>query len=90
YMLENNYPNPFNPTTTIGYALPRAGQTTLIIYNLLGQKVRTLINSNHEAGKFQITWNGLDDNGRSVGSGVYLYRLKSGNFAQVKRMLLLK
>jgi len=90
--LEDNYPNPFNPTTTIKYSIQDRGQVTLKIYNAAGQLVRTLVNEEQApvAGGFSKVWNGLNDRGQSVASGVYFYQLTSKNFEQTKKMVLLK
>ena len=90
FALEHNYPNPFNPETTIRYAVPEAGKVTLRIYNVLGQEVATLINTDQVAGYYSVQWNGMDRLGRSVASGVYLYRMEAQNFTRVHKMLLLK
>ncbi|MDE3260159.1 MAG: T9SS type A sorting domain-containing protein [Gemmatimonadota bacterium] len=83
-------PNPFNPSTVIGYQLPEAGDVRLAIYSVLGQEVRVLVNEGMEAGSFTVTWDGTDAPGRRVASGVYLYRIQAGGFSAVKRMVLLK
>ena len=88
--LEQNMPNPFNPSTVIGYQLTEAGDVRLAIYSVLGQEVRVLVNRRQEAGSFTATWDGRDAQGRRVASGIYLYRLQAGDFTAVKRMLLLK
>jgi cytoskeletal protein CcmA (bactofilin family) len=90
YELSQNYPNPFNPATTIRFALPEASPITLKIYNIHGQLVRTLTNAYHEAGYHQVQWDATNDNGVRVASGYYFYRLQSGDFQQVKKMLLVK
>jgi hypothetical protein len=90
YELSNNYPNPFNPSTQIQYAVPRASNVSLIIYNVLGQQVRTLVDGPQNAGRFTVTWDGRDHSGRVVGSGVYFYRLNAGETSIVKKMLMLK
>ncbi len=89
YTLSNS-PNPFNPETEIAFSLPEASDVSIVIYNMLGQKVRTLVDDKMDAGNHVRVWNGKDDNGRSVGSGIYLYRMKADGFQQTKRMLLLK
>ncbi|MDP2400960.1 MAG: FlgD immunoglobulin-like domain containing protein, partial [Actinomycetota bacterium] len=88
--LLQNYPNPFNPTTTISFSIPAGMQCSLDIYNLRGQKVKTLLNENMIAGKHSIIWNGEDDGGRKVSSGVYLYRLSTPNSCKTAKMLLMK
>jgi len=90
YNLSQNYPNPFNPSTKISFDLINGGQSTLIVYNLLGKKINTLINVSLNAGHHSIEWNGLDYNGQSVASGVYFYELRSGDFIAKKKMLLLR
>ena len=90
FSLEQNMPNPFNPSTAIGYQLPEAGMVRLAIYNLLGQEVRVLVNETKQAGSFTATWDGADALGRRVASGIYLYRIQAGSFSATKRMLLLK
>ena len=90
YGLDRNMPNPFNPSTAIGYQLPEAGWVRLAIYNLLGQEVRVLVDGRKEAGSFTATWDGNDELGRRVATGVYLYRIQAGDFAASRRMLLLK
>ena len=90
FVLERNQPNPFNPATVIGYHLPAAGLVRLAIYNLLGQEVRVLVNEPMNAGSYTARWDGTDERGRQVASGVYLYRLQAGSFTSSRRMLLLK
>ncbi len=88
--LDGNYPNPFNPNTTIRYSLKEASPVSIEIYNLKGQLVRTLINENKEAGNHTIVWNGLDKNNRSVSSGVFLYRMKAGKYSSTRKMIMLE
>jgi len=90
YNLSQNYPNPFNPSTKISFDLIEGGKSTLIVYNLLGKKINTLMNSALNPGHHSIEWNGLDYNGQSVASGVYFYELRSGDFVAKKKMLLLR
>ena len=90
YSLSQNYPNPFNPTTKIDFSLPRSDDVTVTIYNLMGQQIKVLMNSNLEYGYHTVTWNGLDQLGRPVASGVYFSELRTRNFRQTKKMLLLK
>jgi len=90
YALSENYPNPFNPTTTIEFAIPVAGNVELVIYNINGQKVRTLVNETKDAGFFHMTWDGRNDLGETVSSGIYLYRLVSGNFNKMEKMTFIK
>nr|HQU72235.1 FlgD immunoglobulin-like domain containing protein [Calditrichia bacterium] len=88
--LDQNYPNPFNPTTTIAYELKQAGSVELSIFNALGQKVRTLVKANQNPGRFEVHWDGMNEAGAQVASGVYLYQLKSARGTQIRRMVLLK
>jgi hypothetical protein len=90
YKLYSNYPNPFNPSTTITYQIPRNEHVSLKIYNLLGQLISTLADDEKPAGKYSILWNGRDDANAEISSGVYIYKLTAGSFNQTKRMLLLK
>lgn len=85
-----NFPNPFNPTTTINFSIPISNNVELSIYNIKGQHITTLINEHVSKGKHSIIWSGYDENGNFVGSGIYLYKIKVGNHEFVKRMLLLK
>lgn len=88
--LGNNYPNPFNPITTISYSVKDNAPVTLEVYNLKGQLVKTLVNEIQPSGNHQVTWNGTDNSGSAVGSGVYYYRLRSGRFSSTKKMVLMK
>lgn len=95
FALEQNYPNPFNPVTTIKYQLPEAGKARVDIYNMLGQRVRTLVNEYHSAGFYTLYWNGTNDFGQTVASGMYLYRFETRTDAQrhhlfTKKMLMIK
>jgi hypothetical protein len=90
FALSNNYPNPFNPSTKIDYSVPKDGMVSLLVFNVLGQRVRTLLNGPMAAGQYSITWDGRNDAGSTLSSGVYFYRLQAGDMAIVKKMLLLK
>ncbi|MDP6033916.1 MAG: T9SS type A sorting domain-containing protein, partial [Candidatus Marinimicrobia bacterium] len=90
FALHGNYPNPFNPTTTISYDLPKWSQVTLGIYDLLGKQIKTLVNQSQDAGNKIAMWDGTDEFGRQVSAGVYLYQIKAGEFTQTRKMLLLK
>jgi hypothetical protein len=90
YGLQQNYPNPFNPATTIGFSLPEVSRVRLSVYNVLGQKIRGLIDGLLPAGSHTIAWDGTDSRGREVATGVYFYRLQAGSFVQGKKMLLIK
>ena len=88
FKLNQNYPNPFNPGTVISYQLPEAVPVRLEIYNSLGQRVRTLVDDLQEAGPHGLVWDGRDDSGRGLASGVYLYRLVAGSFTESRKMVL--
>ena len=90
FSLEQNFPNPFNPETVIRYSLLRASEVRVSIYNILGQKVRTLVDGRETAGQKSIIWDGKNERGEEVSSGIYFYRLEAEEFVQTKKMLLLK
>lgn len=90
FSLEQNFPNPFNPTTSIEFNLPKASNVTLSVYNILGQKVVDLVNSSLSAGNKQIEWDGRDKNGRTVESGVYFYKLTADEYTMTRKMMMLK
>jgi hypothetical protein len=90
YDLRANYPNPFNPSTTIEYAIPVSNHVSIEIFNELGVKVRTLVNRHLTAGTYQAAWNATDDHGNTVPSGVYFYEMKSSHYISVQKMILMK
>ena len=90
FELYQNYPNPFNIETEIKFSLKEAGETTLIIYDIAGREIRTLVNKTLDKGLYTARWDGRNSAGEVAASGVYLYMLKSGSFSTVKRMVLLK
>ena len=90
YWLSQNYPNPFNPETAIRYTLPEEADVRLMIYNTMGQTVRTLVDASRPAGYHQAAWNGRDDEGHLVSGGVYFYRMTAGEFSETRRMILLR
>jgi len=90
FALSQNYPNPFNPTTLIKYDLPVDCQVRLDVYNILGQKVVTLVDGPQAPGYWRVRWNGRDGYGREMASGIYFYRLKAGRYAASRKLLLLK
>jgi flagellar hook assembly protein FlgD len=90
FELSANYPNPFNPSTTIRYGIPQDGPVSLVIYNILGQQIRTLVDTPMMAGRYSVVWDGRNQSGTTLSSGVYFYRLQAGPTALVRKMLLLK
>jgi hypothetical protein len=88
--LLNNFPNPFNPTTTISFSIPNECKVDLSIYNIKGQKVKSLVKESFESGNYSVSWNGVDESGKSVGSGIYFYKLNAGDYQKVKKMVLVK
>ena len=90
FALHANAPNPFNPETSIRFDLPQESIVCLEVFDVVGQKVRTLVSEQRSAGTHRVVWDGADETGTLVSSGIYVYRLQAGSFAQVRRMLLLK
>ncbi len=90
FVLEQNYPNPFNPQTTIEYTVSRRARVTIDVFNVLGRHVRRLVDETRGSGTYSTIWNGCDDAGQPMASGVYLYRLQAGDVTLLKKMLLLK
>lgn len=90
FTLSQNVPNPFNPSTQVSFALPTAAKVNLSIYNVLGQHVKTLVDTDMRAGYQTVTWDGTDNTGHTVASGVYFYKLNAGDFTATKKMLMLK
>ena len=91
FELRENYPNPFNPVTTIRYALAQSEAVTIEIYNILGQKVKTLINNvQTSSGRYRVQWDSTNDFGSRVASGVYIYRIRAGKNIAMKKMVLIK
>jgi hypothetical protein len=90
FALSQNYPNPFNPTTTLSYSLPKSTQVSIVVYDLLGSPVKTLVNEAQSAGSFQVVWNATNDLGVQVPSGNYIVKMVAGDFVQTRKMTLLK
>jgi hypothetical protein len=88
--LFQNYPNPFNPTTTVEYSVARTNLVEIVIYNVRGQQVKTLVSEDKSPGRYKAQWNGRNDTGSQVASGVYFYRLTIGSYSSVKKLVLLK
>ena len=90
FALEQNYPNPFNSGTVIRFALPQSAPVELVLFNLAGQQVAKLIESERPAGVSVVQWNGMDAEGHNLASGVYLYRLQAGSTVETRKLLLLR
>jgi hypothetical protein len=90
FALHQNYPNPFNPTTTLRYDLPEQSNVNIIIYDIMGRQVKTLVNTTQDAGFKTVIWDATNDYGKPVSAGVYLYQIQAGEFIQTKKMVLLK
>ena len=90
FALDQNYPNPFNPSTTIKFSLPENGRAELTVYDILGQRVKSLVSDYLEAGAHEIIWDGSDQSGDDVASGMYLYKLQAGDYSEIKQMTLLR
>ena len=90
FYLYNNYPNPFNPVTTLRYGLPENGLVNITIYDMLGREVKTLINQTQDAGYKSVIWDATNDYGKTVSAGIYLYQIQAGEYISTKKMVLLK
>ncbi len=90
FVLQQNYPNPFNPSTAISYQLSRAEKVSIIIYDLAGRQVRQLVNEQKEAGSYTVQWDGRNQAGQAVASGLYIYQIQAGEFAESRKMLFTK
>jgi fibronectin type 3 domain-containing protein len=90
FELEQNYPNPFNPKTTIEYRVPEYTNVSIIVYSVLGKEVRRVVNEYKEAGTYQVEWDGRDNDGRRVASGLYFYQMVTVNFYAVKKLMIQK
>ena len=90
FALHKNFPNPFNPITTLRYDLPSDALVTLSIYDMLGKEITQLVNTNQQAGFKSVQWDATDSMGKSVSAGVYLYKIEAGEFVETRKMVLLK
>jgi len=90
YSLSQNYPNPFNATTSFKFQVPKATHVTIEVYNILGKRVRTLVNERKEAGYYTVFWDGIDNNGENVGSGVYFYQMSADQFHATHKMIVIR
>ena len=90
YYLNQNYPNPFNSSTIINYGLPKGSNVKLMVYDILGREVVTLVNEMQDSGYKSVNWHGRDQMGRKMGAGMYFYLINAGNHMEIKKMILLK
>ena len=90
FHLFQNYPNPFNPETTIRYTLPSGGKVVLTVYNMLGQRVATLVDTEQMQGEYEVRWKGISDRGAALSSGVYFYRLEIPGRVAIRKMILVR
>ena len=90
YVIHQNYPNPFNPVTTLRYDLPEDALVNITIYDMMGRVVKTMVNTEQNAGFKSVRWNATNDKGSPVSAGLYLYTIEAGQFRQTKKMALLK
>jgi len=88
--LSNNYPNPFNPTTTIGYDVATPGEVSIVIYDMMGRQVKTLVSEYYNPGTYSVIWNARNNQGIEVSAGMYIYKMIAGDFVKVNKMLLVK
>ena len=88
--LHNNYPNPFNPVTNIGYDIPEISKVSIDIYNIAGNKVKTLVSKEHQPGRYKVQWNATNESGAPVATGMYIYKIRAKDFVSVKKLLLMK
>jgi hypothetical protein len=90
FELSQNFPNPFNPLTTLKYALPSAAFVSLVVYDIYGKRVAELVNNRQDAGIYKVSWNGKNDLGIHVSSGIYFCRIITGDFVKTTKMILLR
>jgi flagellar hook assembly protein FlgD len=90
FSLEQNYPNPFNPTTTISFKIPQKSKVLLEIFDIFGKRIKTLIDDELKTGTYKVEWNGRDEKGNPLSSGIYIYRLSAGKVFLTKKMTLIK
>ena len=90
FQVYQNYPNPFNPSTIIQYSLPQAKKVRIVVYDISGKEIALLADKYQNAGTYNVTWNGNNNSGQPVASGIYFYTVQAGNYAQTKKMVLLK
>jgi len=90
FALGQNFPNPFNPTTTISFNMPQSGYVTMKVYDVLGRCVRTLASGEYSAGNYSIVWDATDDSGNNISAGVYFYTISAENYHATRRMMFIK
>ena len=88
--MHQNYPNPFNPVTSIYFDVPKAGNVNISVYDMLGRKIKTLVNEHLNPGFLNVQWNATNELSQPVSAGVYIYTIEAGNFRQTRKMILLK
>ena len=90
FALHNNYPNPFNPITNIRYDVPEISDVNIDIFNIAGKKIKILVSSEHQPGRYKIQWNATNEQGAPVATGMYIYKIRANDFVSVKKLLLMK
>ena len=90
YSIHQNYPNPFNPITKLHYSIPKNSLVSIVIYDIIGNQVKTLINQTQDAGYRSVIWDATNDYGKPVSAGIYLYQMQAGEYLHTKKMVLLK
>ena len=90
FALHQSYPNPFNPETTISYDISNVGNVEIVVYDMMGREIKTLVSGYHSPSTYQVIWNGTDNRGKIVPSGVYFYQMNSSEFSQVNKVMFLK
>jgi len=90
WVLTQNYPNPFNPETVISYHVPQSSHVVIEVFNLLGQRLQKLVDEKKAVGIYKVTWDGRDESGNSVGSGIYIYKMQADGFVAIKKMALVR
>ena len=90
FKVKSAYPNPFNPVTNIGYDIPEISKVSIDIYNIAGNKVKTLVSKEHQPGRYKVQWNATNESGAPVATGMYIYKIRAKDFVSVKKLLLMK
>ena len=90
FALYQNYPNPFNPITTIDYEVARDGLVSIFVYDLMGRRIKTLVNKVNVPGRYSVNWNGTNDDSKLLSTGMYFYKMRAKGFESVKKLMLIK